>query len=82
MLQFCKENGLRRTFDTLQEETQVSLNTVDSVESFVSDVHEGRWDNVLAAVTTLNVAIPKLTDLYEQVLIIIFDFYYYYCDFK
>ena len=67
MLQFCKENNLTRTFETLRDETQVSLNCVDSVESFVNDVHEGRWDAVLAAVVTLQVPMPKLMDLYEQV---------------
>ena len=67
MLQFCKENGLSRTFETLRDETQVTLNSVDSVESFVADVQEGRWDAVLAAVTTLQIPQPKLMDLYEQV---------------
>jgi WD40 repeat-containing protein SMU1 len=69
MLQFCKENGLMRTFEAMSQETQVTLNSVDSVESFVGDVREGRWDAVLAAVTTLTIPQAKLIDLYEQVLL-------------
>ena len=67
MLQFCKEHALSKTFDALQQESQVTLNTVDSAEAFVADVHDGRWDAVLAAVTTLSLPSAKLADLYEQV---------------
>ena len=68
MLQFCKENNLLRTMATLQEESQVGLNTVDtSVDGFMSDVTNGRWDNVLSAVATMRLHVSKLINLYEQV---------------
>ena len=41
ILQFLKENALDETMKVLQQESQVSLNAVDDMERFKSDITHG-----------------------------------------
>jgi WD40 repeat-containing protein SMU1 len=69
MIQFLKENGLHDTLRTLQEESQVTLNTVDDVDKFNQDILHGRWDAVLEVVSTLRLPAARLVQLFEQIVL-------------
>ncbi|KAJ1947797.1 hypothetical protein GGF37_000174 [Kickxella alabastrina] len=67
--QFLKEQKLHKTLETLQSETGVKLNTVDSIDAFKSDIIKGHWDAVLTNVEHANIPQDKLIDLYEHIII-------------
>jgi WD40 repeat-containing protein SMU1 len=68
MLQYLKENNLMRSFEVLQEESGVSLNTVESQEGFAKSVQQGKWDVVLPLLSTMRLPREKLVLVYEQVV--------------
>ncbi|KAI8884318.1 WD40 repeat-like protein [Backusella circina FSU 941] len=69
VLQFLKESQLTRTASTLESETSVKINTVESKDRFIKEITAGEWDHVLRQVTDLKMAPRKLMDLYEQVIL-------------
>ncbi|KAG2183778.1 hypothetical protein INT43_006789 [Umbelopsis isabellina] len=67
--QFLKENNLSRTLAALQEESSISLNTVENVDTFKQDIIDGNWDTVLTTVLNASVPAKQLGDLYEQIFL-------------
>ena len=56
----------QESLKTLQTESQVALNTVESVEGFLTDVQSGNWDAVLTACQSLQLPSNKRMALFEQ----------------
>jgi WD40 repeat-containing protein SMU1 len=69
IIQFLKENGLTTSLRALQEETQVSLNTVDNMETFTADILNGRWEAVLTSLSSLRLSANALMSVFEQMVI-------------
>ncbi|KUF87850.1 pectate lyase D [Phytophthora nicotianae] len=67
ILQFLRENRLFGAMRALQEESQVSLNAVESVDALASDISHGRWDRVLQQTKALECSTTAMMDLYELV---------------
>lgn len=68
VLQFLKENNLNKAFTALQEEADVGLNAVKSIEGFVKEVKQGKWDVVLPQVAGMKLPVEVMMALYEQVI--------------
>lgn len=67
VIQFLRENNLNKSRSTLEQESSISLNTVENKAKFLQDIIDGRWDIVLKQVSQLGISNEKLLNLYEQV---------------
>lgn len=68
ILQFLIENNLHRTAHTLQEETDVSLNIVNDINQLTSDICDGKWNEVLNALSSVSISRETEYDLFEQII--------------
>ncbi|KAF4676746.1 Serine/threonine-protein kinase smu1 [Perkinsus chesapeaki] len=66
IIQFLKENNLNRSMQTLQEESQIYLDAVESIDGFCDDITHGRWDKVIQTLATVQLPKDLLQDIYEQ----------------
>jgi WD40 repeat-containing protein SMU1 len=62
-----RENNLPQSLKSLERETNLTLNTIDNIETFLNDIKHGRWDTVLKQLQPLTIEDEKLFDLHEQV---------------
>ncbi|KAI9989821.1 hypothetical protein PInf_020108 [Phytophthora infestans] len=69
ILQFLRENRLYGAMRALQDEAQVSLNAVESMDLLASDISHGRWDRVLQQTKALECSATTMMDLYELVVL-------------
>ena len=67
--QFLSENEMFHTLEALKSETKVTIDYVESKESFLKDVKRGAWDKVLSQTRQLNLPEEKLCDLYELIVL-------------
>ncbi len=51
----------------------MTLNTVDNLEQFITDINNGHWDVVMSTISTLRFPPAKLVNLFEQVCILFFS---------
>jgi len=69
VMQFLNEHNLGKTLKQLQEETSVTLNTVENVPKLVGDIMHGKWDVVLEQLATVRISQKVQEDLFEQIVL-------------
>ncbi|RHY12473.1 hypothetical protein DYB25_006926 [Aphanomyces astaci] len=69
MQQFLREHKLFDTLHSLQQESQVTLQAVDSVDALAHDISLGKWDQVLTQTQHLHLSTSFMIDLFEQVVL-------------
>ena len=73
VLQFLKDTGYQRTFETLQDESRVNWKAVESLDTLKEHIHKGHWDLFLEGVSSLRVSYDYLFYLYEVVYLELID---------
>lgn len=66
--QFLDESKLKRSAAELQAESGVALDAVEDMAAFRQSVLQGRWDSVLAKLSSIRVSPKLLFEVGEQVV--------------
>ncbi|KAJ3448719.1 wd40 repeat-containing protein smu1 [Anaeramoeba flamelloides] len=69
VLQFLEENNLKKAKETLEKETGVCLNTVNSKEDLIHAIEDGYWSKVLSELSGVSLPSKIIIDLYEEIII-------------
>jgi len=69
VLQFLEEQGLYRSLHTLQEESQITTNTVQNSAHFLNSVENGQWTVVLKQLAMFRLPLTTLTALYDLIIL-------------
>lgn len=68
VLQFCKENGLAKTYNSLKEETDIRDNFLKQNDEFVAAFRAGRWDQVLLEIEDMTLPRGLVMDFFEHLV--------------
>ena len=68
VMQYLHEQGMVSSARELQNESGVTLNTVDDRERFAADIRHGKWDLVLPVVSRMSLPTATMVMLFEQVV--------------
>lgn len=69
ILQFCKENGLKQSFQALRQETEIKTNFLSDIQRFKDCFIRGSWEYVLDQLEGLELSRIVTFDLYEQIVL-------------
>ena len=68
ILQFCKENGLLKTYTSLKEETEVRDNFLKNPQEFAEAFRAGKWDYVLMELDDTSLSRGTTMDFFEHLV--------------
>jgi WD40 repeat-containing protein SMU1 len=68
ILQFCKENDMLKTYNSMKEETELKDNFVKDLAGFQKAFRDGAWDVVLLELNDMTLSRGLLMDIFELII--------------
>ncbi|PJF17998.1 hypothetical protein PSACC_02149 [Paramicrosporidium saccamoebae] len=68
-MQFLRENGLVDTLKTLNQESGVTMNSLQDPAPLIDSIRQGKWDSVLGILSTIVLPPTALFDLHELLIV-------------